>query len=399
MLEWLAIPAVVVGAAFVPKKKLTVEGKIQRIFENTNAGIKQGDSMNYPRLLNKEDKVSHVTYSYSLPLGMPADDAIKLLPAIRDGLNKEIEIEFTGVLLIRVFNKKLPVSWKYKDDLLQKGTWEVPVGRNHSGILYHDFDKYPHMLVGGVTRFGKTVFIKEAFYSLLMNQIENVDFYILDLKGGMEFGEYIGIPQVKAVASDIYESTELLSDVMEQLKAKQREMRAKRYKNIVDTPINQRTFIIVDEGAELSPQIINGKEAKKYAAFCQAVLSEIARIGGALGYRLIFCTQYPTREAVPMQIKANIVARLSFIAAEQVGSRVILDDVGAEDLPSIPGRAIYKIEKNRTVQVPYIDDKYMFNKMEERADAINHDENRKPANDNRHPWSSQDKTPAANPRP
>lgn len=83
-----------------------------------------------------------------------------------------------------------------------------------------------------------------------------------------------------------------------------------------------------------------------------------------------------------MQVKMNIVARISFIAAAQIASRVILDDVGAEDLPSIPGRAIYKIEKNRTIQVPYIDDTYMFKQMEDREDELS-GKSRKPIIDDR----------------
>ena len=65
-----------------------------------------------------------------------------------------------------------------------------------------------------------------------------------------------------------------------------------------------------------------------------------------------------------MQVKMNIVARLSFIAAARIASQVILDEPGAEELPSIPGRAIYKIEKQRQVQVPYIDDQYMFKRFD-----------------------------------
>ncbi|MGK4042170.1 FtsK/SpoIIIE domain-containing protein [Heyndrickxia oleronia] len=369
MIEWLAIPAIAVGAALIPKKQVSDVKKIQTIFENRKVGIKKDDSYLYPKLYKKHDNEQYSTYLYTLPLGIPSEAFETIKSAIMDGLNKDIEIEYDGLLKIKVYKQKLPKKWSYTDDLLNEGKWEIPIGRNHEGILYHDFDKYPHMLVGGVTRFGKTVLIKEIFYSLLMNQIENVEFYILDLKGGMEFGHYIGIPQVKEVSSDIFESTELLSTIIEDLKGRQKFMRSKQYTNIVDTPIQKRTFIIVDEGAELSPNIVEG-DSRKYAKFCQAALSEIARIGGALGYRLIFCTQYPTKEAVPMQVKMNIVARLSFIAAAQIASRVILDDIGAEDLPSIPGRAIYKIEKNRTIQVPYIDDKYMFSKLEGKQDAI-----------------------------
>ncbi|GIN38429.1 FtsK/SpoIIIE domain-containing protein [Heyndrickxia oleronia] len=382
MIEWLAIPAIAVGAALIPKKQVSDVKKIQTIFENRRVGIKKDDSFIYPKLYKKHDNEQYSTYLYTLPLGIPSEAFETIKSAIVDGLNKEIEIDYDGFLKIKVYKQKLPEKWSYTDDLLNEGKWEIPIGRNHEGILYHDFDKYPHMLVGGVTRFGKTVLIKEIFYSLLMNQMENVEFYILDLKGGMEFGHYVGIPQVKKISSDIFESTELLSTIIEDLKQRQKSMRSKQYTNIVDTPIQKRTFIIVDEGAELSPNIVEG-DARKYAKFCQAALSEIARIGGALGYRLIFCTQYPTKEAVPMQVKMNIVARLSFIAAAQIASRVILDDIGAENLPSIPGRAIYKIEKNRTIQVPYIDDKYMFSKLEGKQDAIiNAVKDRKSTNNN-----------------
>ena len=190
------------------------------------------------------------------------------------------------------------------------------------------------------------------------------------MDAGLEFYKYKGLPQVKEVACDVFESAELLNEITQDLKKKELHFREKGYTNVIETPIKKRTFIFVDEGAELSPSIVKQKDAKKYAEFCQAALSEIARIGGGLGYRLIYATQYPTKEAVPMQVKMNIVARLSFVCASQVASRVLLDETGGESLPSIPGRAIYLVEKKRTVQVPYIDDKMMFEMMEGRKDVI-----------------------------
>lgn len=358
MIEWV-IPAVIIGAGFIPKRKMSDEKKIQTIFINRKVGITKGENVQYPKLIRKHRQETYDTYIYSLPLGMPSHSLETILDALEDGLNKDVELQFDGVLKIHVFNEGLPEKWNYDDSLLQPNTWLTPIGKNHTGLLYHDFEKYPHMLCGGVTRFGKTVFIKNVFYSILMNQPEHVEFYFLDLKGGLEFGKYMGLPQVKAVASDVYEAAEVLEKIILDLKNREKEFRQKGYTNIVDTPIKKRTFVIVDEGAELSPNIIAG-EGKKYAQFCQSALSEISRIGGGLGLRLLYCTQYPTKEAVPMQVKMNIVTRISFIAAAQVASRVILDEIGAEDLPSIPGRAIYKIEKNRTVQVPYIDDSYIM---------------------------------------
>lgn len=397
MIEWLALPLAIAGVAFIPKGKMSDKKKIEQIIINCKVGIEKGESMKYPKLIRKETNETYTTYQYSLPLGITSETFESLLPALKDGINKEVDFEFDGVLKIHVYENKLPNKWNYNEELLRPGTWEVPIGQNHQGVLYHDFEKYCHLLNGGVTRFGKTVFMKGVLNTLILNNPTEVEFYILDLKAGLEFYKYKALPQVKDVACDVYESAEVLAFLTEQLKQREVMFREKGYSNIVDTPIKKRTFIIVDEGAELSPSIVKTKEAKKFAEFCQAALSEIARIGGGLGYRLIYATQYPTKEAVPMQVKMNIVARLSFICASHVASRVLLDETGAEDLPSIPGRAIYLIEKKRTVQVPYIDDKMMFKMMEEREDEIlNSGKDRKPVNNNRPTGHGENQTPTAN---
>lgn len=389
MIEWLAIPAVIAGAAFIPKKPMSDEKKIEQIFKHRKVCFTVGDTQKYPKLKKKIEGDTYTTYLYSLPLGMPLEAMESLIPALKDGLNKEVEMELDGLLKLSVYSTKL-TNFDYDKTLIRPGTWEVPIGKNHHGMLYHDFEKYCHLLNGGVTRFGKTVFMKEVFHTLLMNNPQDVEFYILDLKAGLEFYKFSGLPQVKKVACDVYESAETLYNITEELKQREVMFRQNGYTNIIDTPIKKRTFIFVDEGAELSPNIVKTKEAKRHAEFCQAALSEIARIGGGLGYRLIYATQYPTKEAVPMQVKMNIVARMSFICASQVASRVLLDDIGAEDLPAIPGRAIYMIEKKRTVQVPYIDDKMMFTMMEERKDELT---NRKPVNDHRQAGHGENQTP------
>lgn len=397
MIELLSIPLTILGAALLPKRKMSDKSKIKQIFINRKVGIKTGEHFKYPKLIRKIDNETYTTYLYSLPLGIPSEAFDSILPALKDGLHKEVDYEFDKLLKIHVYHSDLPKSWNYDKSLIRPGTWEVPIGKNHTGILYHDFEKYCHLLNGGVTRFGKTVFMKGILNTLIMNNPDDVEIYILDLKAGLEFYKYKkAFPQqVKEVACDVFESAQVLNDLTEELKEREMMFREKGYTNIIDTPIKKRTFIIVDEGAELSPNIVKDRNSKKFAEFCQAALSEIARIGGGLGYRLIYATQYPTKEAVPMQVKMNIVARISFICASQVASRVLLDEMGAEDLPSIPGRAIYLVEKKRTVQVPYIDDKMMFKIMED-YNAADTKSDRKVVNDDRHIGSGQDKASTKN---
>jgi DNA segregation ATPase FtsK/SpoIIIE, S-DNA-T family len=396
MIEW-ALPAILLSAALFPKGKMKDEKKIQILFENRKVCVKRGESLQYPKLKRKIPNDNYTTYIYTLPLGMPSEAFDLLLPALKDGLNKEVEFEFEGVLKMHVYETELPKKWTYDEKLFRPGTWEVPIGKNHKGILYHDFDKYPHLLMGGTTRFGKTVALKGIFNTLLFNNPDDIEFYILDLKAGLEFFKYSALPQVKKVACDVFEAAEVLEGIVKDLKKEEVVFRNNGWTNVVDTPIKKRKVIIVDEGAELSPKIVTG-DAVAYAKFCQSALSEISRIGGGIGLRLIYCTQYPTKEAVPMQVKMNIVTRMSFIVPEMIGSKVLLDETGAENLPAIPGRAIYKVEKMRTVQVPYIDDKMMFKMMEDREDELIHPtKNRKSVNDNRPPGNGKNSPSPRNP--
>ncbi|MDF1507610.1 FtsK/SpoIIIE domain-containing protein [Robertmurraya sp. DFI.2.37] len=250
-------------------------------------------------------------------------------------------------------NKKL-ANWDYSPLLLREGSWLVPIGKDRK-VIYHNFEDYPHLLVGGTTRFGKTVLLKSIFTSLILSNPKKVRLFILDLKGGLEFWKYRNEPEVATVACDLIEACKVLDKVYKIIKLEEERFRKNNWSNIKDTPIKERTFIIVDEGAELAPKFVP-KELRKYADIAQIYLGEIARIGGGLGYRLIFCTQYPVRDAVPAQVKINMVAKVSYRMAERMGSMVVLGEPGAEEIEAIPGRCIYKIEQKKELQSPFISD-------------------------------------------
>jgi DNA segregation ATPase FtsK/SpoIIIE, S-DNA-T family len=392
MIEWLAIPCIAVAAALVPTSR-NEKKVIDDIFKATDTCVGEGDKKRYPRFKSKHVKQGYTTYVYTLPLGLSKEDIEGILPALRDGLNREVEIEYKGVLKMDVYHDKLPESWKYTSDLARPDTWEVPIGKNHKGILYHDFDKYPHFIIGGVTRFGKTVLIKEMFTTLLLNQWDHVEIYILDLKGGLEFYKYKAFEQVKEVACDVEESVQVLDVLLEELSAREKLFKQRGISNIVDTDIKKRTFIFIDEGADLSPKIVP-KSDKGYAEYCQSALSRIIAKGGGLGFRVLYCTQYPSTKSVDMSVKANIVTRMSFIASSQYGSKVILDEGGADKLPSLPGRALYKVEKTREVQVPYISDKQIFKLLGDEHETRTA---RRIINDDRQIGNSEDQTLTKNP--
>ena len=100
MIEWLAIPAIAIGAALIPKGKMSDERKLQKIFENRKVGINKGDTFLYPKLIRKYPHDTYTTYVYFLPLGVPSEAFESFQTVIKDGLNKEVETEFDGELKI-----------------------------------------------------------------------------------------------------------------------------------------------------------------------------------------------------------------------------------------------------------------------------------------------------------
>ncbi|MGM0748677.1 MAG: FtsK/SpoIIIE domain-containing protein [Bacillota bacterium] len=91
----------------------------------------------------------------------------------------------------------------------------------------------------------------------------DAQFIIIDLKGGLEFDRYKNLQQVKWVASDPTETLYALKQVQKDMKEKMERFKREGWSNIVDTPISQRLFILIDEAAQLTSEKFMEKEQKK----------------------------------------------------------------------------------------------------------------------------------------
>ncbi|PEO37268.1 FtsK/SpoIIIE domain-containing protein [Bacillus wiedmannii] len=369
MLELLSIPvAGLIFAIFNDKFKSKEDDrkKIQVFFEVSGIAIKRDEKLLYPVFIEQKEDDRSTTYVYRLPVGMPSKIIRKVEDVVSEGLSKPVRIQYDNYKLnIRVFYKDVPDKWDWEEGLIKKGKWQVPMGQSLERLIYHDFEKTPHMALGGLTRMGKTVFLKNVLTSLTLAQPEQIHLYIIDLKGGLEFGPYKNLKQVNSVAEKPTEAFMVLNDILERMEEKMQYMKDRRYTNVVETNIKERYFIIVDEGAELCPDKSMKKEQQKLLGACQQMLSHIARIGGALGFRLIFCTQYPTGDTLPRQVKQNSDAKLGFRLPTQTASSVVIDEPGLESIKSIPGRAIFKTDRLTEIQVPYISNEMMWDHLKQ----------------------------------
>ncbi|MGG1676651.1 FtsK/SpoIIIE domain-containing protein [Neobacillus sp. NRS-1170] len=362
--------------------------KLNKIFTLSGLNVKDGNRTLTTQLLKKKNFEWGTEYRYRIPLGRSFEDYQAKQKVIEAGVNtrsvkielkdlrgltldrniinsikglytkkltdrKEIELSYDGVLFIRVYNDPLPEKVEFVEG---KG-WTVVFGatRDRNKLIFHDFEKVPHLCLGGATRYGKSNLINCIINSLLRQQPDNVRLHLIDLKGGVELCDYEKIKQTESIAYEPEEALETLENAYNIMREKQEILRKAGKKKVEDAGITERHFVIIDEVGELNPDEAVSKEEKLYKHQCQKYMSQIARLGAGLGFRLILATQYPTGDVIPRQCKQNIDAKLCFRVQSGTASRVVLDSDGAENLPEIKGRAIYQMaDKRIIIQTPHI---------------------------------------------
>ncbi|MBT2714712.1 FtsK/SpoIIIE domain-containing protein [Bacillus sp. ISL-57] len=246
------------GASFYYKTNYIEDGdKILKIAENCGLS-KNGEKLRlYRRNTNKKNNPSYVEYVFKIPLGLELHDFQDKYGKFKDGLNnrsmrrielkqfkglkfnrtllkqiqkilnnriqlnKEIEIEYDGMLIFRVYNEGLGKDLPYTDELLAKvSNWVIPIGVTLREIIRHDFEKLQMLVVAGMTRYGKTVFLKNAITTLIHNEPDNVKFTLIDLKGGLAFSRFANCKQVNIVAKNADEALLALEAIHLEMEAR-----------------------------------------------------------------------------------------------------------------------------------------------------------------------------------
>lgn len=356
--------------------------KLNRIFALSGLNVKEGKETFTAQLLKKRNYEWGTEYRYRIPLGKSFNDYVAKKGVIEAGINsrkvkvefgdlknlkldrniitnikglykkklthrKEIELVDDGVLVIKVYNEPMNSKVEWNEEMLKRSSWKVPVGVNRDEVIYHDFDKTKHLIIAGVPGSGKSVVMKVIITSLILSQSDNVSFSLIDLKGGPAFARYKDAKQVRNLGVNTSEALEILKEVQADMeRVYQYVLVPNGYEDISEAGIKERHFVVIDEAADLA----DDKEAVQ-------ILTDIVRKGRGSGHYVIYATQYPTTQTVASQIKRNIPARLTYVLDSTIASNAVLDTSGAENLPEIPGRGIYKMVKQQVIQTPFIANK------------------------------------------
>jgi hypothetical protein len=224
-----------------------------------------------------------------------------------------------------------------------------PLGRTPDGKdIFKDLKELPHLLVGGSTGSGKSVFLYTLLCAILKTHPNKDDCQILLSSSKREdFVYFEGLPQlVKGrVFADAVEMTELFKHFIYKESERRGELLITARKRDIDA--YNLTFkeklaplvVIVDEFADLTDQLSSRQERNDF----YTPIRKIAQTGRSRGIHLVLCTQRPSADLVPPNIKAQLNGRLALRVNDAIASRMIIDDNGAERLQK-HGDILYKTE-------------------------------------------------------
>jgi len=218
-----------------------------------------------------------------------------------------------------------------------------------------------------MTGYGKTNFFNVNLLNAnLHHEPEEVEYWIIDLKGGSELVPFANAKLTKYFTGDLDEAIGLLHQLIvkvrkrlaEQLKCRANGDMKPRFKPI---------FCIIDE----YPNILFSKEA--FETLCY-----IARTARSVDVHLVIATQRSSHEYLPGILKCNLPATVCFATKSEADSEVALGR-GSYDGVFLQhkGRAILDTPAKRiTVQVPYVKEKELIEMLKPHRKVVKNDDNR-----------------------
>ncbi len=262
-----------------------------------------------------------------------------------------VGIEIPNKTPSSVFVREVLASDGFRDS---KSVLTAALGKDIAGnLVTFDVGKMPHLLVAGTTGSGKSVCINTMLMSFLYKATpDELKLILVDPKE-VEFGVYNGIPHLlipvvtnpkKAAGTLQWACTEMdrRYGVMKETQVRNLDAYNEYCKTHPDFEPMPRIVIVIDELADL--MLVSGKEVED----CICRLCAKAR---AAGMHLIVATQRPSADVVTGLIKANIPSRIALTVDNNINSRIILDENGAEKLLG-KGDMLYKpIGANKPLRV------------------------------------------------
>jgi len=275
-----------------------------------------------------------VSLDNNLALNLAAE-AIRIEAPIPGQRAVGIEVPNVKPASVRIYDIISDPQWKEDNSNLV-----FALGKDISGkTVLADLDTMPHLLVAGTTGSGKSVMINTILTSLLFkNSPSTLKLILIDPKL-VELKPYDDIPHLltpvingpektlsalKWCINEMERRLKILSDV------NRRDI--SEYNRLKQEETMPYIVIVIDELSDLMAAASRDLENS---------IVRLAQKSRAVGIHLILATQRPDANVITGLIKANVPSRIAFRTNDQINSRVIIDQMGAEKLLG-KGDMLYK---------------------------------------------------------
>lgn len=245
--------------------------------------------------------------------------------------------------------------------------------------VYRNLADAPHMIIAGSSGGGKSNMENTIACTLIRNNPpERVRMVFFDLKGGVEFSHFEGIPHLWPMSNDKEWSTtgivEFPTDVIPALNvlfaecmSRLTKLKKQKVKNVNEfnrgkLPKNRIPYIVVFFDEWASTKKLVGNEAEN-------ILSNIANLSRSAGIHFILSTQYPKAEIINTTISVNFPWRIAFNMGSGA-SQSVLGDWGAFGLSPVGRAVLLTMEGQQQIQTPRITNQNVMDVTQEARTGI-----------------------------
>jgi S-DNA-T family DNA segregation ATPase FtsK/SpoIIIE len=186
----------------------------------------------------------------------------------------------------------------------------------------------PHLLVAGTTGSGKSVCLHSIILSLLLKHNDGSLLLALVDPKRVEFSGYARLRTLYKgkVATESTEYREFLTDLVTEMESRYALFEALGVSNIAEARgKGQKIPFIAVFIEELADLVLQDKGLEES-------IIKLAQKARAAGIHLVLATQRPDSETFAGLIRSNIPARIALTVQKGSESKIILDEVGAENL-------------------------------------------------------------------
>ena len=346
------------GGTYMYKKYLLPSPLTSVLEETTNK------KFSFTRLVSREaTSDGTVIYKYKIPTGLSTKDMLEIVPAIEDKLDCEVKVwSEKKMFVFETCSLPIPDRLTFHKEkivrILKGYECAMYLGESRRGPVVLDFtnNATPHLLFGGPTGGGKSNLLNQGICGMLERySSEQLNFYLIDLKDGVELSPYKDIEHVKGFYENVGEVSEGLSQILLELKRRNGLFKSLGVKklsqyNEISEEILPRIVVVADEFAQFNN--VGDKELKKHL---YSQWEEILQKGRSTGIHVVIGTQIADADVFPKQIKGNIDARFGFKFTDVQHSKMISGGSELTYLPNIQGRGLFKLGTSLiNTQVPYI---------------------------------------------